>query len=254
MNELINCRKAFEDWYALTPDCPSLKRSGDSYALMQAHQAWVAFSNGWIRKPSAAPAVAPDLVSIKADAVKHVHTSDIVRHRQNVEAVIDHLHARGYLAGQGDERKSHDENTTTDRNANAGRCSESGKSGCAEGLAATESLHRCDATGHPENSASNHDEADDGPLETFNPDWKCKPDCVAHGVMKEWMQHGHVPPDVVERVAELSAGLDRLCLVIESAVRYQERTDSQNYKDVLRLLQSNIATNILLAPYRRGER
>ncbi len=41
--------------------------------------------------------------------------------------------------------------------------------------------------------------------DAFNPDWKCKPDCVAHEVMKEWLEYGHAPnsKELAERILSL---------------------------------------------------
>lgn len=57
-----------------------------------------------------------------------------------------------------------------------------------------------------------YDRSEDGTLTTapqnvdgFNPDWKCRPDCVAHEVMKEWLEHGHAPnsDELAKRILSL---------------------------------------------------
>lgn len=42
-------------------------------------------------------------------------------------------------------------------------------------------------------------------VDGFNPDWKCRPDCVAHEVMKEWLEHGHAPnsDELAKRILSL---------------------------------------------------
>lgn len=44
----IKCREAFENWYTgNNTKCPSIARKGNGYKLMQAEQAWQAWSASW---------------------------------------------------------------------------------------------------------------------------------------------------------------------------------------------------------------
>lgn len=56
--------------------------------------------SAWNTRPPHSDTKGVGVEAIKADAVANVHTSDIVLHRKNVEAVINYLHAQGYLRGQ----------------------------------------------------------------------------------------------------------------------------------------------------------
>ncbi len=70
-DELKRCRDAFEAWYA-KPGCPSLKRSGHDYKLMQTHNSWTSWEAAWNTRPqpdtAAQPVSNPD--ELRETAVK----------------------------------------------------------------------------------------------------------------------------------------------------------------------------------------